>query len=219
MPLASQDVRIYIFTKIKDTEDKSMKKRQVLITGVILLAGVSLSGCSQKAETKTEKENVIVTAAPTINVVSLPEDSYGTIKDGVYTSTGGAVRINVPDSWNVSKENATVLVAGKEEETKDCVSIQFSEKDEKFKDYKKEDFATYYDQHLDNFNLVKFEYTTVAGLDALYLEYTFSQDDSDITGYQYIIDGNYSYTIVFTDVSGKLKDDMQEILDSMVICK
>lgn len=219
MSLALQDVRIYIFAKIKDTEDKSMKKRQVLITGIILLAGVSLSGCSQKAEKKTEKENITVTVAPTINVVSLPEDSYGTIKGGVYTSTGGAIQINVPDSWNVSKENATVLVAGKEEETKDCVSIQFSEKDEKFKDYKKEDFATYYDQHLDNFNLVKFEYTTVAGLDALYLEYTFSQDDSDITGYQYIIDGNYSYTIVFTDVSGELKDDMQGILDSMVICK
>lgn len=196
-----------------------MKKKQVLITSMLLLAGISLCGCNHKSESDTKKENITATSATTIKEISLPVDSYGTIKDGVYTSTGGAIQINVPDSWNVSKENATVLVAGKEEETKDCVSIQFSEKDEKFKDYKKEDFATYYDQHLDNFNLVKFEYTTVAGLDALYLEYTFSQDDSDITGYQYIIDGNYSYTIVFTDVSGKLKDDMQKILDSMVICK
>ena len=196
-----------------------MKKRQVLLTSMVLLAGISICGCSQKSETNTKKENITATATPGIKVISLPEDSYGTIKDGVYTSTGGAVQITVPDSWNVSEENATVLVAGKEEETKDCVSIQFSGKDEKFKDYKKEDFSTYYDQHLDNFNLVKFEYTTVAGLDALYLEYTFSQDDSDIDGYQYIIDGNYSYTIAFTDVSGKLKDEMQGILDSMVICK
>ena len=126
-----------------------MKKRQVLLTSMVLLAGISICGCSQKSETNTKKENITATATPGIKVISLPEDSYGTIKDGVYTSTGGAVQITVPDSWNVSEENATVLVAGKEEETKDCVSIQFSGKDEKFKDYKKEDFSTYYDQHLD----------------------------------------------------------------------
>lgn len=196
-----------------------MKKKQVLITSMLLLASISICGCNHKSESNTKKENITTTSATTIKEISLPVDSYGTIKDGVYTSTGGAMQITVPDSWNVSEENTTVLVAGKEEETKDCVSIQFSEKDEKFKKYQKEDFSIYYDQYLDNFNLVKFEYTTVKGLDALYLEYTFSRDDSDITGYQYIIDGNYSYTIAFTNVSGKLKDKIQGILDSMVICK
>lgn len=196
-----------------------MKKRKVLLTSMILLVGIGVCGCNQKAEKNTTKENVSDIATPEIKAVSLPEASYGTIKDGVYTSTGGAMQITVPDSWNVSKENPTILVAGKEDETKDCVSIQFSEKDDKFKSYQEEEFSMYYSQHLDNFNLVKFEYTKVAGLDALYLEYTFSQDDSDIDGYQYIIDGNYSYTIVFTDVSGKLKDEVQGTLESMVICK
>ena len=212
-------IEVTLFTNQKQSEDKQMKKRKVLITSMILLGGISLCGCNQKSESNTKKENITATSATTIKEISLPVDSYGTIKDGVYTSTGGAIQITVPDNWNVSEENITVLVAGKEGETKDCVSIQFSEKDEKFKDYKKEDFSTYYDQHLDNFNLLKFEHTTVAGLDALYLEYTFSQDDSDIEGYQYIIDGNYSYTIAFTDVSGKLKDEIQAVLDSMVICK
>ncbi|MBQ5561709.1 MAG: hypothetical protein IIT46_18305 [Lachnospiraceae bacterium] len=193
--------------------NKSVKR----VTGVITLCTVLLTGCNSKNE--TIKTTVAPSPTATIEVVELGEDTYTTLKDGVYTSTGGAVQVTVPKNWTVSKDSPMVLVAGKEEETKDCLSVTYSAKDSKFSVYKQEDFEEYYNQNFDNYKAVSFEKTTVAGLEAWCLTYTFSTDRDDVTGYEYFIDGNYSYVLSFIDVSGKLKDQIPEIIDSVKICK
>lgn len=194
-----------------------MMKKKGFTLGLVLFLGLAISACNNSEEKKTEK--VKVTPTPAIQEISLPEDTYATLKDGVYTATGGALQLKVPQEWSLSKEDATIIVAGDSEDTKDFISVQISEKDTEFKDYKKKDFEEYYNQIFDNFNLDTFEYTTVAGLDAIQLEYRLSKDDSDITEYQYMINGTYCYIINFADVSGELKDKIPEILESVVICK
>lgn len=195
----------------------STKRRYMIgIIGVVML-GI-FSGCGKEESVKKQQAGK-ATAAATIKELSLPEESYGTIADGVYTATGGALQMTVPDDWSVSKENATVLIAGEEGKTKDCVSVQCGQKDENFSNYKKKDFEEYFSSIFDNCNVRKFSHTTVAGLPAIYIEYVCSKDDSDVVGYEYMVDGNYTYTISFTDVSGELKKEVDSVVESVVFCK
>lgn len=192
-----------------------MKKRSIAI---VMLLMIGLSGCASE---KFEEQKAEPTATPTatIQVKELPEESYLTIEDQVYTATGGALQITVPEDWRVNQEDKTIVLAGKEKDTKDFVSVQVWEKEPKFEEYTEKHFEEYYNSIFDNYQVVDFTKTTVQGLPAFCLQYTFSKDDTDITAYEYMIDGNATYSIVFTDVSGNLKDEIEGILDSVVICK
>ncbi|MCI8408834.1 MAG: hypothetical protein HFJ09_06130 [Lachnospiraceae bacterium] len=148
----------------------------------------------------------------------LPQDSYGTIKNGIYTATQGALQMTVPDTWNVSKEDATILVAGKED-SKDCVIIHVTEKDQKFKNYKQKDFEEAYNKLFDNLEFEEFKQTKVGNLEAIYMKYTCSKDSMDIVEYQYMLNGENTYLISFTDVSGELEKEIEKCMDSIVICK
>lgn len=194
---------------------KNKKKMGLLL---LMIAVFALEGCGGQKDTDTANKTEEKTVA-TIQVVDLPEESYLTLKDGVYTATGGALQLSVPEGWVVSEEDPTLLLPGKEDETKDFVSVQVADKEEDFSKYTKESFEQYYNSIFDNYKAVSFTETTVEGLPAYCLQYEFSKDDSDITGYEYLIDGNYTYMIGFTDVSGTLKEEMDNILDSVIICK
>ncbi|MBQ3601471.1 MAG: hypothetical protein II992_09785 [Lachnospiraceae bacterium] len=175
-------------------------------------------GCSKEGANEKGNDSKV---AKSLEIVDkdLPEESYGTIANGVYTATGGALQITVPNDWTVSEEDATVLVAGNEKDIKDCVSVQYAEKYENFKNYKQADFEEHYNSIFDNFTMDKFEYTKIADLDAIYMEYSFSKDDSDVKVYYYMIDGDYSYMISFNDISGELKDEISACMDSIELCK
>lgn len=192
---------------------KNKKKMGLLLLFVTIFA---LEGCKGQKETAKKTEDK---PNATIQVMDLPEESYLTLEDGVYTATGGALQLSVPEGWIVSEEDPTLLLPGEGEEIKDFVSVQVADKEESFSKYTKESFEEYYNSIFDNYKAVNFTETTVQGLPAYCLEYEFSKDDSDITGYEYLIDGNYTYMIGFTDVSGELKQEMQNILESIVICK
>lgn len=149
----------------------------------------------------------------------LPEESYGTINDNIYTATGGALQMSIPDTWRVSDEDATILIAGKEEDTKDCVTIHVAEKDNNFHSYHQEDFENVYNQMFDNLEFEEFKQIKFANLEAIYMKYSCSKDSTDLIEHQYMFNGDYTYLISFTDVSGKLEKEIQTCMDSVVICK
>lgn len=194
-----------------------MKKKRIL-AGMIFALTITINGCQSNQSAKKTAETT-ASPIPTVAVVDLPEDSYTTLKDNVYTATGGALQVTVPEDWTISDEDATVLVAGKEEDTKDCLTVQISQKDSKFSEYTVEDFEKIYSKTLNNYEAESYEKTTVGGLEAGCLTYSFSTDAEDVQGYEYFIDGNYTYVLNFTDVSGNLKDKIPEILKQVKICK
>lgn len=194
-----------------------MKKKRIL-AGMIFALTITVNGCQSNQSAKKTAETT-ASPIPTVAVVDLPEDSYTTLKDNVYTATGGALQVTVPEDWTISDEDATVLVAGKEEDTKDCLTVQISQKDSKFSEYTVEDFEKIYSKTLNNYEAESYEKTTVGGLEAGCLAYSFSTDTEDVQGYEYFIDGNYTYVLNFTDVSGNLKDKIPEILKQVKICK
>lgn len=194
-----------------------MKKKRIL-AGMIFALTITVNGCQSNQSAKKTAETT-ASPLPTVAVVDLPEDSYTTLKDNVYTATGGALQVTVPEDWTISDEDATVLVAGKEEDTKDCLTVQISQKDNKFSEYTVEDFEKIYSKTLNNYEAESYEKTTVGGLEAGCLTYSFSTDTEDVQGYEYFIDGNYTYVLNFTDVSGNLKDKIPEILKQVKICK
>lgn len=192
--------------------------QKIMGTGVAILIAASLCACGG-SDGKTAKDTAANSPTKQEAIAEIPEELHATLKDGVYTSTGGAIQITVPEEWTISEEDATVLVAGKKEDTKDCVTVQYTAKDEHFSEYTLEDFETYYNSILDNYKAVSLEKTKIADLDAVCLEYTFSTEAADVTGYEYFMDGNHTYMIGFIDVSGELKEQIADILDTVIICK
>ena len=151
-----------------------MKKKRIL-AGMIFALTITVNGCQSNQSARKTAETT-ASPIPTITVVDLPEDSYTTLKDNVYTATGGALQVTVPEDWTISDEDATVLVAGKEEDTKDCLTVQISQKDSKFSEYTVEDFEKIYSKTLNNYEAESYEKTTVGGLEAGCLTYSFSTD-------------------------------------------
>ena len=197
---------------------KKTNRKKIL---VLLALVISLSGCGgEKKTADNKKTNTEVTAGEESengNKKALPADTYATLQDGVYTATGGALQFKVGDDWSISEEDATVLVYGDPKNSKDCLSVQYTEKDEDFSNYSLEDFEKYYGSIFDNYQGVSYEKSKVAGLDAGCLEYTFSTDMADVTAYQYFIDGEDTYLLTFMDVSGNLEDQVATILESVEI--
>lgn len=201
------------------------KIRKINIAVLAVMFFIGMTGCgNSKGENKKEEnfKEITVNQESEKNIVKkmeLPENSFGTITNGIYTATQGALQMAVPDTWNVSKEDAAILVAGKEEETKDCVIIHVAEKDDKFKEYKQKDFEEAYNQMFDNLEFEEFKQTKIGNLEAIYMKYTCSKDSMDIVEYQYMLNGENTYLISFTDVSGKLGKEIDKCMDSIVICK
>lgn len=192
-----------------------MKKNKTVIAGISLVLALAVCGCTMSKKDAAQKPAQTEKVQLTSELESLPEESYLTLKNGVYTATGGALQMTVPKDFRISEEDATILVAGKD--TKDFVSVQVAPKDTNFSSYDKDSFDTYYNRIFDNYQARKYTKTTIQGLPAACLEYTFSKDDSDITAYEYIMDGDCIYLICFTDVSGALKEEIPDILDSIKI--
>lgn len=192
--------------------------QRIMGTGAAILMAVILCACGGSDGGKS-RESATDAPEQQAETVEVSEESYATLEKGVYTSTGGALQITVPEDWTISGDDATVLVAGQEEDTKDCVTVQYTEKDAHFSKYTVEDFETYYNSILDNYKAVSLEKTKIADLDAVCLEYTFSTETADVTGYEYFIDGDHTYMIGFIDVSGELKEQIPGILDTVTVCE
>lgn len=208
----------------KDSDNKMMiKSRKKNLTILLVMLMIGMTGCgNSKKEPEVQNTAITATEEPVNQMVDkkeLPEESHGTINEGVYTATQGALQMKVPENWRVSKEDATILIAGKEEDTKDCVTIHVAEKDSGFGDYKQEDFEKAYNGLFDNLEFEEFQQTKVGNLDAIYMKYTCSKDSTDITEYQYMLDGEQSYLISFTDVSGELAKEIEACMESIVICR
>lgn len=199
---------------------KKIDRKKILVMLALVIAISGCGGGKKEADSnKTDVEATADTGAENGHKKVLAENTYATLQDGLYTATGGALQFTVGDDWSISEEDATVLVYGDPKKSKDCLSVQYTDKDEEFANYSLEDFEKYYGSIFDNYQGVSYEKSKVAGLDAGCLEYTFSTDVADVTAYQYFIDGEDTYLLTFMDVSGKLKDQVATILESVEIPK
>ena len=182
---------------------------------LLLTSAIVSQGCQYKG-VKNEKKEAVVTS---IQPIDLPEESYLTLKNGVYTATGGAVQITVSDDWKINEDDSSILECKAKDREKDFISVNVTAKDLAFADCSKKSFEAYYNKIFDNYKTVQYKRTTVQGLPAIYFCYSYSKDSTDVIAYQYLIDGSMTYMICFTDASGKLVEEKNAMLEKLHICK
>lgn len=202
-----------------------MKKRVIsFIIASITVAGLvacnSENGNQNKREKQIETTSQAAIKASEQSQIVLDEKEYGTIQDGIYTSIAGEFQMQVPKTWKLSEkedEEQTVIIAGNNEDTKNRVVMSVVEKDTEFNNYTQESFEEYYSTLFEEFQMKSFERTTIAKLPAIRVVFSFNKNGGEVTQYQYMLDGNSTYMIQFSDFDGQLRNTEELCIQTLKI--
>lgn len=213
-----------------------MKKQYVTAIGIAALV-IGVTGCSSKenvqpeatsavtagAAENTATENAAKTteAASTATPKVIDEKMYNTITDGIYTSENGEIQMRVPEGWKtIENDENTLIIPDKEDSITDNLHVQIAEKDENFSSYTKETFQKSFEKKFGEISFEKFEKTAIVGVPAIKIVYKIKNDDVETTEYQYMLDGNQTIIITYTNVSDLLsEEDLETYIDSVQILK
>lgn len=206
-----------------------MKKQwRIIVCAASLL--LAATGCNKAIENKNLKSTVSQSAiAATVKSATegavdgkvIDKSVYNTVTEGIYTSSNGEMQIKIPKGWKAVENNGSTLIVPEDEESiADNIHVQVTDKDDKFASYTQETFEKSFEEKFGKVTFEDFENMTLLNLPAIKMVYSITQDDVEAVEYQYMIDGNYTFIITYTNVNDLLsEEELKDCLNSIVILK
>ena len=222
-----------------------MAKKYIKITAVFsaVIISLSLAACSYNntsTDSVSNKGDSSVISAENSSVSDSSSDSssdansstasstvestveYEPVKDGKFSLPNGKLSFSMPEGWKLASMAIAYQFADEDEYNDNKFNLVVSKTDSPIEEVTSEQMTATYSATMENFKLVAFEHTEIAGKSAVYMQLTgmVSQVTRQTTITQYMIQsGKDAYCFSFTQSTddGVFPDIIASVIDSLEI--
>lgn len=147
---------------------------------------------------------------------------YEPVKDGKFSLPNGKLSFAMPEGWKLASMAIAYQFADEDEYNDNKFNLVVSKTDSPIEEVTSEQMTATYSATMENFKLVAFEHTKIAGKSAVYMQLTgmVSQVTRQTTITQYMIQsGEDAYCFSFTQSTddGEFPDLIAGVIDSLEI--
>lgn len=148
--------------------------------------------------------------------------TYEYIKDGKFTLANGNLSFKMPDGWKLASASLAYQFASDDDSNENKFNLVVSQTDSPIEDVTDEQMTATYKATMEDFKLVDFQHTEIAGKKAVYMQLTgmVSQVTKQTTITQYMIQsGEDAYCFSFTQSTEDktFPDLIAGVIDSLEI--
>lgn len=148
--------------------------------------------------------------------------TYEYVKDGKFTLANGNLSFKMPDGWKLASASLAYQFASTDEYNENKFNLVVSKTDSPIEDVTDEQMTATYKATMEDFKLVDFQHTEIAGKKAVYMQLTgmVSQVTKQTTITQYMIQsGEDAYCFSFTQSTDDetFPDLITGVIDSLEI--
>ena len=222
-----------------------MAKKYIKITAALsaVIISLSLAACSYNntsTDSVSNKGDSSVISAENSSVSDSSSDSssdtnsstapstvestvkYEPVKDGKFSLPNGKLSFAMPEGWKLASMAIAYQFADEDEYNDNKFNLVVSKTDSPIEEVTSEQMTATYSATMENFKLVAFEHTKIAGKSAVYMQLTgmVSQVTRQTTITQYMIQsGKDAYCFSFTQSTddGVFPDLIAGVIDSLEI--
>lgn len=172
------------------------------------------SDSSSKVNSSEENKNSETSTESTV--------TYEYIKDGKFTLANGNLSFQMPDGWKLASAAIAYQFASDDDYNENKFNLVVSKTDSPIEEVTDEQMTATYKATMEDFKLVDFQHTEIAGKKAVYMQLTgmVSQVTKQTTITQYMIQsGEDAYCFSFTQSTddGIFPDLITSVIDSLEI--
>lgn len=183
-------------------------------SSVISAENSSVSDSSSDSSSDTNSSTAPSTVESTVK--------YEPVKDGKFSLPNGKLSFAMPEGWKLASMAIAYQFADEDEYNDNKFNLVVSKTDSPIEEVTSEQMTATYSATMENFKLVAFEHTEIAGKSAVYMQLTgmVSQVTRQTTITQYMIQsGEDAYCFSFTQSTddGVFPDLITGVIDSLEI--
>ena len=176
----------------------------------------SKTDSSSKEDTKSSDENKSGENSTESTV------TYEYVKDGKFSLANGNLSFKMPEDWKLASASIAYQFASTDEYNENKFNLVVSKTNSPIEDVTSEQMTATYKATMEDFKLVDFQHTEIAGKKAIYMQLTgmVSQVTKQTTITQYMIQsGEDAYCFSFTQSTddGTFPDLIAGVIDSLEI--
>lgn len=156
------------------------------------------SSASENIDSSATEDNVSSSDSTESTVSSV---TYEPVKDGKFTLANEKLSFKMPDGWKLVSASLAYQFASEDETDENKFNLVVSKTDSPIENVTSDQMTATYAATMENFKLVAFEHTEIAGKQAVYMQLTgmVSQVTKQTTITQYMIQsGEDAYCFSFT---------------------
>lgn len=177
------------------------------------------SSASENIDSSATEDNVSSSDSTESTVSSV---TYEPVKDGKFTLANEKLSFKMPDGWKLVSASLAYQFASEDETDENKFNLVVSKTDSPIENVTSDQMTATYAATMENFKLVAFEHTEIAGKQAVYMQLTgmVSQVTKQTTITQYMIQsGEDAYCFSFTQSTEDetFPDLVTGVIDSLEI--
>lgn len=177
------------------------------------------SSASENIDSSATEDNVSSSDSTESTVSSV---TYEPVKDGKFTLANEKLSFKMPDGWKLVSASLAYQFASEDETDENKFNLVVSKTDSPIENVTSDQMTATYAATMENFKLVAFEHTEIAGKQAVYMQLTgmVSQVTKQTTITQYMIQsGEDAYCFSFTQSTEDetFPDLITGVIDSLEI--